>query len=195
MQDISIGPIAWMDSYSPPKTKGLGQNGSFKPVAVVEPARRLVLIPERIAKHRGVDCGQIIRSVVPGKPGGEMKWARWTVFGNFVEGHFRRTDRYSGQQFYPRRSRRSDDDEGREIAEVSLSHDGNYATATCLASKRPHAVGAQKDFLDDSAGAFYRHALLDDGHGEPIHEPIWGDEGWVTPLMREQYMWRRGPYG
>ena len=79
--------------------------------------------------------------------------------------------------------------------DLMIMKDGNYATATCLASKRPHAVGAQKDFLDDSAGAFYRHALLDDGHGEPIHEPIWSDEGWVTPLMREQYMWRRGLHG
>ena len=55
--------------------------------------------------------------------------------------------------------------EDRQIAEVSISHDGDYAVATCLA-------------VDEPAKQTYNWPLIDDGSGDPIHEPAWADDGW-----------------
>ncbi|MCJ1403970.1 hypothetical protein MMC11_007193 [Xylographa trunciseda] len=54
-------------------------------------------------------------------------------------------------------------EEDKRLADVSISHDGGYATAVCLA-------------LDEEIEEILE-PLVDSGDGEPLHEPKWGDRG------------------
>ena len=53
----------------------------------------------------------------------------------------------------------------RQTAEISISHDGEYAVAVCMAYDAPglHPEGRR---------------IVDYGTGPAIHEPQWGDNGW-----------------
>ena len=53
----------------------------------------------------------------------------------------------------------------RQIAEMNISHDGEYAIAVCIAFDPPRSNQPVR-------------RILDDGKQSPIHEPQWGDEGW-----------------
>ena len=53
----------------------------------------------------------------------------------------------------------------RQVAEISLSHDGDYATAVCMAFDSPQ----------NHPG---RRRIVDYGDGPRMHEVEWGDEGW-----------------
>ena len=55
----------------------------------------------------------------------------------------------------------------RQAAEVSITHDGDIAFAVCLASN----AGEPSAQLEN---------ITDDGNSLPIHEPNWGDEGWLS---------------
>jgi hypothetical protein len=61
-------------------------------------------------------------------------------------------------------------EEDRQIAELSIAHENSVAVAVCLA-------------LKDQSGDVYHEAepIVDDGSGGPIHEPVWGDRGFLTP--------------
>ena len=192
MQDISIGPNHWIEGFSPSHSYGLGKHSSYSPIAVVEPPRRPLLIPKQLAKQRGLFCGTDTPLSESSEETAPLKLNRWTIFGEFINGKFRRSPSGTGQQYYPRRMKRAEGDEGREIAKVSLSHDLDFATATCVANEteRSYMSEAQRYSSTRTSEAFYSDAVLDDGLGEPMHVPKWGDEGWVTPLMREQYSWR-----
>ena len=54
----------------------------------------------------------------------------------------------------------------RQTAEINISHDGDYATAVCMAFDSPdlHPEGRR---------------IVDTGVGPPMHEPEWGDVGWL----------------
>ena len=56
-------------------------------------------------------------------------------------------------------------EEDRQVAEGSISHDGGFVIATCMALNES---GEQSEKSD---------AITDDGSGDPIHNPVWGDEG------------------
>lgn len=65
---------------------------------------------------------------------------------------------------YYRRSRVKDSD--RQVAEINISHDGDYAVATCMAFDPPVETTPER-------------TIVDNGKGLPLHEPQWGDEGWL----------------
>ena len=65
---------------------------------------------------------------------------------------------------YYRRSRVKESD--RQVAEINISHDGDYAVATCMAFDPPVSMVPEK-------------TIVDKGEGLPLHEPQWGDEGWL----------------
>ena len=70
---------------------------------------------------------------------------------------------------YYRRSRVKESD--RQVAEVNISHDGDYAIAVCMA-------------FDPRKPTVQEKTIVDNGEGLSLHEPQWGDEGWldlVTP--------------
>ena len=54
-------------------------------------------------------------------------------------------------------------EEDKRLADVSISHDGEYATAVCLA-------------LDEEIEGVL-DPIVDFGDGDPLHEPKWGDRG------------------
>ena len=70
----------------------------------------------------------------------------------------------NGQNYYRRRSRIKESE--RQMADVSISHDGAYAVAVCMAPNEPGS---------ELAG----EVIIDDGTSPSMHEPSWGDEGWV----------------
>ena len=83
------------------------------------------------------------------------------------------TDKHDGEVFHGQRledfSRRRKIGEGeRQVAEISISHDGLYAVATCMAFDPP----TPPEQLQQS------RRIVDDGKHAPIHEPQWGDKGW-----------------
>lgn len=59
-------------------------------------------------------------------------------------------------------------EEDRQVAEGSISHDGHFAIATCI------ALNEHGELIDEK-----RKAIIDDGSGDPVHEPIWADEGFL----------------
>lgn len=65
---------------------------------------------------------------------------------------------------YYRRSRVKESD--RQVAEINISHDGDYAVAMCMA-------------FDPAGGTVREKTIVDKGEGLPLHEPQWGDEGWL----------------
>ena len=75
--------------------------------------------------------------------------AKWVVWG--------------GKRYYSRRSKVKESE--RQMAKISISHDEGYSTAVCIAFDRPFGEDRDKE-------------IIDDGKGLPLHEPIWGDEGW-----------------
>ena len=60
-------------------------------------------------------------------------------------------------------------EEDKQIAEVNLSHDGGFAIAVCMALNN----------VDDDFGMRVTESIVDDGSGNPVHEPTWGDRGFL----------------
>ncbi|KAI4138867.1 MAG: hypothetical protein L6R39_006570 [Caloplaca ligustica] len=72
----------------------------------------------------------------------------------------------TGREFFIRRKRFKEEEQ--QVAEINISHDGDYATAVCLALDEPQEMKARCEYV------------VDDGSGEPLHEPTWGDRGWLA---------------
>ena len=61
-------------------------------------------------------------------------------------------------------------EEDQQVAEISISHDGDYAVAICMSVEEADHKGCIRPFA------------IDDGSGDPIHEPEWGDRGFLDAL-------------
>ena len=59
-------------------------------------------------------------------------------------------------------------DEDRRIAELSITHEDTVAVAVCMAWQDP----SEEEMIGELA-----QPVVDDGTGESIHEPAWGDRG------------------
>ena len=103
----------------------------------------------------------------PGKPlAVQSPKSAEAISGEVVEGNFVPGTGASTKQFVLRK--RLVQEKDRQVAELSISHDGPYATAVCMA-------------LDQESEDFGTPVfILDDGSGSPLHEPIWGDRGWLS---------------
>ncbi|KAL8720276.1 MAG: hypothetical protein Q9225_002844 [Loekoesia sp. 1 TL-2023] len=96
------------------------------------------------------------------------------VYGTMIGGHLVRVPKpdnqnvstaQNGRKFFVRGARVKDQEQ--QIAEISISHDHDYAVAVCMAiDERTRS----RDTIE---------YIVDDGSGEPLHEPEWGDEGWL----------------
>lgn len=188
MQDISVGPAHWTESFLPSNSHNTIRGQSYAPVALVEPPRRWVLISEELAERRGLHRVDHFTSQAHVKDQNPAGLKHSCILGTFIKGKFVRTNNHTDQRFYPRRLVWSNElQQEREVAQVSLSHDGGFAVATCIASTTSHAQRAQQNASGRLQKGAIEDAVIDDGQGEAIHEPAWGDEGWVNSLMREQY--------
>lgn len=149
MRDISIVPH---DS----SLLKLHERGTSRIHALVAPdnPRRIVMdLP--VAKQRGLSF-----STSP----------EYAVWGNIDHGQFVQTpesatqDNYSPHRLISRRAKMTDEEQ--QVAEVSISHEAEYAVAVCMALDEKPSDNAKVEYM------------VDDGTGEPLHEPIWGDAGW-----------------
>lgn len=89
-----------------------------------------------------------------------------SVLGQIVNGHHTPpVPRHRFESpFYLRKAKIKDEDQ--QIAEISISHDNGYAVAVCMA-------------LVEDSHSKDRSQIVDDGLGEPLHEPEWGDAGYL----------------
>ena len=148
MREISIITPRFYPALFP-----LKQALKMKTVALIDPPCNTILMDERVAKLRA------IRGFGP-------RSQRMTKEATVTESGTRPKEQSQGQLYYARRSKVRESE--RQIADVNISHDGDYAIAVSLAVDEP---------LSQAKGAI----ICDDGEGLPKHEPHWGDEGWFVP--------------
>ena len=86
------------------------------------------------------------------------------VYGMIHDNVFQKTMPSDGKIFMIRRLKIKADE--RQVAEVSISHDGDYAVAVCMAVDELPVDSSEQSLI------------IDDGSNDSIHEPEWGDEGW-----------------
>ena len=133
---------------------------SYKPFLLVEPVPQYVIMEPQVAVSRG------LRELWPGildrynPPKGTELISGELVKGNFVPGTGPGT-----KSFILRKQLVEEKD--RQIAELNISHDGPYVAAVCVALDQD---------TKESKTPIY---TFDDGSGNPLHEPVWGDRGWL----------------
>lgn len=130
--------------------------------ALVDPPSKTVVMEEDVAQVRGLRGYQNHQSA------GHQVNVRFGpyIYGTICEGLFIESQSSEGKRFLARRLRVRAED--RKVAQVSISHDGDYAMAICMAVDEPSAL------MDEQL------PVVDNGAADSKHEPEWGDEGWLT---------------
>ena len=143
-------------SVIPPLYESSQYFNSTKPVALIDPVCDTIIMSEDVATLRQLKRfgHRYQKSVVSGTVDGIKTTRR---LDEYV------TEDVGGARQTTRRSRVKPTD--RQVAELSISHDGPYAVAVCMAL--------------DTEISRTPDRIVDDGTGEPKHEPEWGDEGWL----------------
>lgn len=129
-----------------------------KPLALIEPPCKTILMDEKVAETRA------LRGFGP-RSQGLQKGAPLVKSESNDPLLKSGGDRGKKEGYYERRSKVEESD--RQIADLSLSHDGNNAIAVCMA-------------FDEPSRSIKPERVIDDGKWLPIHEPQWGDEGWFA---------------
>ena len=151
MKDISI-----VKPSPPPGLSEKDIGGAQKLIALIDPPSDRISMSPSVATQRG------LRGFVS-KSYGLHKEALMTRDEPRKERPSQKeSDRDKGDHYH-RGSRVRDSD--RQVAEINISHDGDYAIAVCMA-------------FDPSESTFKQKTIIDKGEGLPLHEPEWGDEGW-----------------
>ena len=125
---------------------------SGKAVALIDPVAGRVEMNERVAALRGLR-------------GFGLQSQELRKVSMIAQDEYSDTTQENMKQTIHFIRRRRVDEADRQIAEINISHDGEYAVATCMALDSPnlHPEG---------------RVIVDQGFGPPVHEPEWGDEGW-----------------
>ena len=153
MQDISIvRPILAPGSFSSTST-----DGAHKMIALIDPPN------DRIEMIRGVAAFRGLRGFAA-KSYGLHKARLMSKDEHRQEVQDSENRKVHRGMYYNRRSRVKESD--RQVAEINISHDGDYAVAMCMAFDPPGSTVREK-------------TIVDNGEGLPLHEPQWGDEGWL----------------
>lgn len=153
MQDISIiNPRLNPGMYSTVHAQ------RYKNIALIDPICNTILMDERIAQIRA------LRGLGP-RSQGLHKGA--LIANSEIDDSMQHLSKDGSQEqrYYERRSKVKESD--RQIAEINISHDGNFAVAVCLALDQPDLESKTE-------------RVIDNGDWLPIHEPQWGDEGWFS---------------
>ena len=150
MQDISIvRPILASGSFP-------GADGAHKVIALIDPPCDKIEMTRGVATLRGLR-GFAVKSYGLHKALLMSKDERHQEVQDSENAKLHRGTHYC------RRSRVKESD--RQVAEINISHDGDYAVAMCMAFDPPGSTVREKK-------------IVDKGQGLPLHEPQWGDEGW-----------------
>lgn len=136
----------------------MGPNGS-KPQVLIDPPSQTIIMDARVALLRGLretryECME--RNCLL-----KRKYSVRTS----IEQHLPHLSNES-EAIYKRRALVKEGD--RQIAEGNISHDSEYAVAVCMAF--------DPKFKSDDENI---KPVYDDGSGEPLHEPAWGDIGFL----------------
>lgn len=130
---------------------------TVKPLLLIDPPRRIVKMDFVTAKARGLREAALNQAMLTGAPvSGDGSLSGTSPLPRLEA---------KGKDFICRRLLIKEED--RQLADLSISHDGDYAIAVCMA-------------LDEAPDG-YPEPVMDDGTGEPIHEPVWGDNGFGKP--------------
>jgi len=132
-----------------------------KAAILIDPPRHDIVIEEGVARFRGLRGLSGDTAQTP-----EISPSQH-YYGELLGGKFIESKERTARKFFKRRARIADED--RQLADLSISHDGEYAIAVCI---------ALDEEVDKAQG---RPVIIDDGSGDPLHEPEWADEGWFTP--------------
>ena len=164
-QEISI--------VDPSVALGQTETGNqFNLKAVIDPPTRLIQMDQRVAKLRGLrgfrgdeEQADIINGQAePVDSSKTVKNSQDRVVpsdeGLEISMH--------GPPYLTRRSLVKDED--RKIAELSITHEDTVAVAVCMAWQD----SSEQQMIGD-----LEQPIIDDGTGEPIHEPTWGDRGFT----------------
>jgi phosphopantetheinyl transferase (holo-ACP synthase) len=120
-----------------------------KPIVLIDPpSSELVRMSREVAKFRGLK--EVTRNTAK------------IIIGDKAEDRMLRNEILSLKNFYTRR--KVIHMEERQIADGSISHDGKYAIAVCQA-------------FDERLPYMKPQEIVDDGLGDPIHEPKLMDRG------------------
>ena len=137
-----------------------------KPSLLIEPVPQYVVMEAQVAISRGLrdflsgnsDRYNLLKSIE-------------VISGEVVKGSFVPGTGPGTKSFFLRK--RFVEETDRQIAELSISHDGPYVAAVCMALDQE---------TKESGTPVY---TFDDGSGNPLHEPVWGDRGWLQePSLR-----------
>ena len=121
--------------------------------AIISPPSRVVIMPKNVARIRGLNL-----EIQNDKPEDRDFFRTCFHHSKYLQNFLDKVPLY-------RREMSTDEDE--QEARISISHDGNYATAVCIAVP-----------LTWHEGPFRR---FDRGTGRPIHKPLDSDK----PLVRK----------
>ena len=153
MQDISIV----RPNLPPGSFSNTGTGGAQKLIALIDPPS------DRIEMIRGVATRRGLRGFSH-KSYGLHKGALMSKDELQSEVQDSEGGKVHKGLHYYRRSRVKESD--RQVAEINISHDGDYAVAMCMA-------------FDPPGVRVHEKTIVDKGEGLPLHEPQWGDEGWL----------------
>lgn len=155
MQNISIvRPTLTPSSFS---GMGTGSDGAQKLIALIDPPSDRIEMIGRVASLRGLRGFGLRNHRL-------HKGALMSKDELHKEGQDEKDEKVHRGAHYYRRSRVKDSD--RQVAEINISHDGDYAVAVCMAFDPPGSTVQEK-------------TIVDKGEGLSLHEPQWGDEGWL----------------
>ena len=153
IQNISIV----RPSLPPGSLSGTDRTGAQKLIALINPPCDRIEMTPHVAKKRGLR-GFVSKNLGLHKGPLMTRDERRKVGQDEEAGEV-----VKGAHYY-RRSRIKDPD--RQVAEINISHDGDYAVAVCMAFDPPDSMVQEQ-------------TIVDTGEGLPLHEPQWGDEGWL----------------
>lgn len=153
MQDISIV----RPTLPPGSSSDTGKGGSQKVIALIDPPGDRIEMIRPVATLRGLRGFGL-------KNFGLHKGALMSRDELHKEIQDSGDEKVHRGVHYFRRSRVKESD--RQVAEINITHDGDYAIAVCMAFDPPSSPVREK-------------TIVDKGEGLPLHEPQWGDEGWL----------------
>lgn len=144
-------------SLPPGSFSGTGTGGAQKMIALIDPPSDRIEMLARVATVRGLR-GFAVKNY------GLHKGALMSKDEIHKEVQDSEDEKVHRGTHYYRRSRVNESD--RQVAEINISHDGDYAVAMCMAFDPPGSTVSEK-------------TIVDKGEGLALHDPQWGDEGWL----------------
>lgn len=137
-----------------------GKASPGKPQVLIDPPRRVILMGSEVASIRGLKDAKADWMK-------ENKWQTsngWTA--TLANGPISNSLNRSDEKIYERQALVEEDD--RQVVEGNISHDGDYVIAMCMTVDEKFE-NSKDDFQPN----------FDNGFGNPVHEPRWGDKGFL----------------